>query len=194
MEKGRFVMNRAETQKILSLIDIAYPRFFTSKDKNRAKTLVDIWCKMFFEEDYLIVGNALKAHLATSPYPPSVSDIKLIIDRLANPQITEFEAWNIVDRAAVRGRDLKQRYSELPEEIKGFMSYSDFRSIAYDDSPEGVMSSNWQRSFRTYQENRKFERITGVKKDGDKLALQGDVAPENALTNQIIRQAVALFE
>jgi len=194
MEKGRYVMDRAETQKILSLIGIAYPRFFTGKDKNRAKTLVDIWCRMFFEEDYRTVGSALKAHLATSPYPPAVSDIKLIIDRLANPQITEYEAWNMVSRAAVRGRDLKQRYSELPEEIKGFMSYSDFRDIVYDESPAGVISSNWQRSFKTYQEHRKFERLTGIVKNSDKLVMQGGVTPINALTDQIISQPVALFE
>jgi hypothetical protein len=129
---------------------------------------------MFACEDYYLVGSALKAHLATSPFPPAIADIKLIIDKLINPQITEYEAWNIVSRATEkRGRDLKKQYSELPEEIKGFMSYRDFRDIAYNDSPEGVISSNWQRSFKSYQERIKFDRISGIIRNSEKLTPQG---------------------
>jgi hypothetical protein len=178
-------MDKSETQKILTLITVAYPRFYSAKD-NRAKTLVDLWCRMFAGEDYYLVGNALKAHLATSPFPPTVADIKLMIDKLVNPQITEYEAWNIVSRAAAgRGRELQKRYGELPEEIKGFMSYRDFRDVAYDDSPDGVISSNWQRSFKAYQERRKFDRLVGVIRESDKLATHDNVQQIRALTDQL---------
>jgi heme-degrading monooxygenase HmoA len=176
-------MDKTETQKILSLIDIAYPRFYGAKDI-RTKTFVDLWCRMFSGEDYYLVGNALRAHLATSPFPPTVADIKLIIDKLVNPQITEYEAWKIVSHASEGRRDLKKRYSELPEEIKGFMSFKDFRDIVYDDSPEGVMSSNWQRSFKAYQERRKFDRIVGVSRKCDNLTPQDNASPIKALSDQ----------
>jgi len=180
-------MDKSETQKILTLIYIAYPRFYTTKD-NHAKTLVDLWSRMFEGEDYYLVGSALRAHLAISPFPPSVADIKLMIDKLLNPQITEYEAWNVVRRASERrGRDLPKRYNELPEEIKGFMSYKDFRDIVYDDSPEGVISSNWQKSFKAYQERTRFDRIVGVVRNGDKSTPQGSDVPIMAQADQIMQ-------
>jgi len=167
-------MDRIETQKILSVIDVAYPRFCKAKDKTRAKTLVSLWHRMFVDSDYCLVGNALKAHISMSPFPPTVADIKLIIDKLLNPQITELEAWNLVNRAVGRF-DLAKQYSELPDEIKGFMSYKDFKYLSRDNSPEGVLSSNWQRSFKAYQERRKFERIAGIKSGSQELWLANNV-------------------
>jgi hypothetical protein len=188
-----FVMDRAETLKILSLIDAAYPRFYNAKDQNRAKTLVIIWCKMFINNDYHLVGSALKAHIATSPFPPTVADIKQIIDKLVNPQITELEAWNIVSRA-IGKTDLVKQYGELPEEIKGFMSYKDFKSLSRDNTPEGVISSNWQRSFKAYQERRKFDRIAGFKSGSDKLMRQNNVRQMADKANDATQIMEALIE
>jgi hypothetical protein len=163
MDAEKDIMDKVETLKILSVIDVVYSRFSIAKDKNSKKTLANIWYKMFIDKDYSLIGYAVKVHIATSPFPPTVADINRIIDKLVYPQITELEAWNIVSRAA-RRCDLREQYEELPEEIKGFMSYKDFKDIAKNGSTEGVIASNWQRSFRGYQERRKFDRIAGIER------------------------------
>jgi len=177
-------MDRVETLKILSVIDVVYPRFNTAKDKKNIEMLVNIWCKMFIDNDYYLVGAALKAHISTSPFPPTVADIKQIIDKLVNPQITELEAWNLVNNAVGKS-DLPKQYSGLPEEIKGFMSYKDFKNMAYDNIPEGVQASNWMRSFKAYQERRKFDRIVGIGSSSNKLTQEDNVQNMALQTDQL---------
>jgi len=177
-------MDRVETLKILSVIDVVYPRFKTTKDKKSMKMLINLWCKMFIDNDYYLVGAALKAHISTSPFPPTVADIKQIIDKLVNPQITELEAWNIVNDAVGRS-DLEKQYKGLPEEIKGFMSYKAFKNMAYDNTPEGVQASNWMRSFKAYQERRKFDRIVGFGSSSKELKQQDNVQSMAPQTDQL---------
>ena len=64
-------MELNELKVLLSAMKAAYPRYKLFADKSS----VAIWYKMLKNYDYETCSDALKQHMLTSPYPPSIADI-----------------------------------------------------------------------------------------------------------------------
>ena len=91
-------MTKAEVAQLFMVIAAAYPRdtAFVAADKQMA----GVWAKMLADVPYEIAENAVTAHVANSPFPPSIAEIrqwaaKAIIGRIMSAD----DAWGIVLKA-----------------------------------------------------------------------------------------------
>lgn len=87
-------MNRKETVATFALISALFPR--DDKFANATKEMISAWNEMLADIPFDTVKAAIKAAVATSPFPPSISEIrnysvKISENSLRSPE----EAWKI---------------------------------------------------------------------------------------------------
>lgn len=109
-------MNRKETIATFAMISALFPR--DDKFANATKEMISAWNEMLADIPFDTVKAAIKAAVATSPFPPSISEIrnyavKISENSLRSPE----EAWKIATEAI---RDYNMR--TVP--IEGFNSKS----------------------------------------------------------------------
>ena len=87
-------MTRSDAAKLMGIIVLAYPNYDKFKDENQVKATVDLWATMFSEDDAGIVGLAVKKHIATNKWPPSVAELReLMLEMTAPDLIAPDQAW-----------------------------------------------------------------------------------------------------
>jgi len=78
---------------------MAYPNFDKFRDEKHIRSMVGVWADMFSEDDGGLVALAVKEHISTSKWPPSIAEIREIMTRIENPDIIPpDEAWEIVSK------------------------------------------------------------------------------------------------
>ena len=107
-------MNRKETVATFALISALFPR--DDKFANATKEMISAWNEMLADIPFDTVKAAIKAAVATSPFPPSISEIrnysvKISENSLRSPE----EAWKIA-------LDAMRTYNTRTVPIEGFNS------------------------------------------------------------------------
>lgn len=159
-------MNNSETAKILSIIFSEYPHFFTKLKENDIPAKIKLWEKLFADDDYNIVGQALKSYLITdnTGYPPTAGQLKEEVRKLTTvPQMSETEAWNAVMKAAEDGYyNSYGEFEKLPDTIKNVLgSHKTLTDYALMSTKEldTVVQSNFIKAYRA-----EIERQTTLEK------------------------------
>ena len=91
-------MTKKETVALFGLIAALYPRDekFTHPDA----TMRDAWAEMLEDIPFDHAKAAIKASVSTSPFPPSIAEIRDYATRLNGPRrLTAEEAWGIASDA-----------------------------------------------------------------------------------------------
>lgn len=91
-------MNKKETVALFGLIAALFPRdeHFTKPDA----TMRDAWAEMLADIPFDAAKAAIKASVATSPFPPSIAEIRDYATRLNGPRrLTAEEAWGLAQDA-----------------------------------------------------------------------------------------------
>lgn len=87
-------MTRSDAAKLMGIIVLAYPNYDKFKDEKQVKATVELWTSMFSEDDAEVVGLAVKKHIATSKWPPSVAELReLMLEMTAPDLIAPDQAW-----------------------------------------------------------------------------------------------------
>lgn len=148
-------MTEEETLKILAVLRGAYPQFYRSMDKKEAVSIVSLWHGMFSDDDYLVVGAAVKTLIASDDkgFPPTVGQVKAKIRLLTEPEeVTEMEAWGIVMKAIRNsGYNSVEEFQKLPpvlQRVVGNPAQLKEWSQTDSETVQSVVSSNVQRSYR----------------------------------------------
>lgn len=107
-------MNRKETVATFALISALFPR--DDKFANATKEMISAWNEMLADIPFDTVKAAIKAAVATSPFPPSICEIrnyavKISENSLRSPE----EAWKIA-------LDAIRTYNTKTVPIDGFNS------------------------------------------------------------------------
>lgn len=90
-------MTKKETISLFSILIAAYPNFDKFKDDNQVEGMVNMWAMMFADDDSAIVGLAVKKHIMTSKWPPSIAEIRELMADITHPDlIPPDQAWNAV--------------------------------------------------------------------------------------------------
>lgn len=152
--QGGSCVNDAETKKILAVISDVYPTFLRERDPGRT---VELWRRIFEDDAYETVSNALMAFVATDTkgFPPMPGAIKEKIRQAATPpesKMTEVEAWSLVLKA-IRSANwyAEENFEKLPSDIKRLVGAPQtLREWAMmpEDDVYSVVASNFQRSYR----------------------------------------------
>ncbi len=115
-------MTREETIKILAVIRVAYPAFYSKMTPQDAELTVKLWTKMFNAAEYKNVGAAVEEFISTdtSGYPPSIAQIKKLMGRTAvKNELSADDAWALVSKAAEDGYyNAYNEFKKLPLRVQ----------------------------------------------------------------------------
>lgn len=85
-------MKRSETIQLFAVIKALYPR--DEAFKNATKDMVDAWTEMLADIPFDHAKAAIKASVSTSPFPPSIAEIRDYATRITGKRrMTAEEAW-----------------------------------------------------------------------------------------------------
>ena len=148
--------------KLLAMIQSAYPNF-NPIDQELA---VETWLLGLGEESDRDIGIAFKTYLKTDStgFAPTIGRLIELSRKISTPTlISEQEAWSLVRKALENGIYNSQReFDSLPELVqKAVGSANQIHVWASDpDYDEGVISSNFMRSYRTIcQRQEEYNRM-----------------------------------
>jgi Loader and inhibitor of phage G40P len=81
-------MKSAEVAKLLAVIASAYPAFEVTDLKHQ------VWHEMLSDLDYQVANAAVKLHLASSRFAPTIAEIReQAVVAVSGPALTGTEAW-----------------------------------------------------------------------------------------------------
>ena len=87
-------MTKKETISLFGILIAAYPNFDKFKDDNQVEGMVNMWATLFADDDSTIVHLAVKKHIMTSKWPPSIAEIREIMADITHPDLTPPDkAW-----------------------------------------------------------------------------------------------------
>lgn len=179
-------MTRDEMVAVMGVLKTAYPSFYRDMKRQDALDALALWTEMFEDDDPKTVAAAVKSLISTRKegYPPTIGEVKAKIADLTQPkEMTELEAWSLVERACRNGlHGAGEEFAKLPPLIqKAVGSPNQLREWAMMDADtvKSVVASNFMRSFKVYQKREREtamlpesvrEMLTGVT---ERLALNG---------------------
>ena len=90
-------MTKKETIELFAILIAAYPNFDKFKDDNQVEGMVNMWASLFVDDESALVSLAVKKHIMTSKWPPSIAEIREIMADITHPDlIPPDQAWAAV--------------------------------------------------------------------------------------------------
>ena len=144
MEKPEFLI-------LVKTMKAVYPAMFSEKET------IDIWYALLKDLDYQDAAAGLGKHLSTSPYPPTVADIRN--NTVPDVEMNGEQAWALVFRAIERASYYsEEEFAKLPELVqKAVGNPANLRELALmpTDTVNSVEKSHF---LRTYEVERKRQK------------------------------------
>lgn len=115
-------MSKEETIQVITLLAGNYNNI-AEKDKIQKQLMINTWVGLLGDLDYRLVLEAVKKTMITSPYPPTVHDIRKNAIEMINPstQRTAIEAWNEAYAMICRGTYMtEEEFEKASPEVKKF--------------------------------------------------------------------------
>lgn len=115
-------MNRQETIQVITLLAGNY-NSIAEKDKIQKQLMIDTWLECLRDLEYRLVLEAVKKTMITSPYPPTIADIRKNAIEMIKPSTskTAIEAWNEAYTMICRGTYMtEEEFEKASPEVKKF--------------------------------------------------------------------------
>ena len=198
-------MTKTETAALFALISTLFPR--EEAFRNARKETVAAWAEMLQDIPFDHAKAAVKASVATSPFPPSIAEIRDYATRLTGPRrLTAEEAWGIASEC-IREYGLrtvpKEGFSEkkyefvkfgepvriqpsgleyeakrhCPEDVWGLLQRMGYADIVRSDNPD-VIRGQFMKAWSSHDTEAKEVRVLGA------------IVPElvKAITGEVLAQ------
>lgn len=162
-------MTRAEVAAILKLVVASYPNYDKFRDKTEVANTVNLWAVMFADDDRDMVTLAVKKHIATNKWPPSIAEIREIIAQIQHPELIPPDvAWSAVsDLMYAEGQfydgDLYRRLPPLiarTVETIGYHTLWEMRRGHYGGSKAGMDRVTFIQQYTPAYERARSEAMT----------------------------------
>ncbi len=162
-------MNKSETAQIIMILKHTYPNWAKSMNDQEIVTMVNVWQDMLSEYDFKVVQVAVKAFIASSKWPPSISEV---IDKVkfiqsgGQREMTEQQAWSLISKAISNSTyNAEKEFEALPKQLQDVIrTPQQLKNWALMDldTVQSVVSSNFMRSYRAVVKNDKeYEALPG---------------------------------
>lgn len=160
-------MDRNETNRIMAVLNAAYPGFYRGQSVEDARAARDLWQTMLADEPYELVNIAVKVLIRNreSTFPPVIGEVTAEMYKLRHPnELTDDDAWQAV-RRAIRNSTYgaREEFQNLPTPVQRAVgSPSQLRDWAMMpvDELDSVVASNFKRAFRARSESqREMDRL-----------------------------------
>lgn len=128
-------MNRTETIQVITLLAGNYDSI-AKKDNTQKQLMISTWQECLGDLDYRLVLEAVKKTMITSPYPPTIADIRKNAISLVTPEaVTAIEAWNEAYKMICRGLYMTEEEFEKANPVikKFFRNVGQVKEIAQMD-------------------------------------------------------------
>ena len=90
-------MTKKEAAALVGIVIRAYPNSDKFSTEEAVAETVNLWATLFSDDDGAIVGLAVKKHIMTSKWPPSIAEIREIMADITHPDlIPPDQAWAAV--------------------------------------------------------------------------------------------------
>lgn len=140
-------MTREETIQVITLLAGNYDSI-AKKDKTQKQLMINTWLECLGDLDYKIVLQAVKKTIISSPYPPTIHDVRKNAIEIVNPSTakTGIEDWDECYKMICNGSYMTQEQFDSHSEVcKRFLgSLSQLRAYAQNvDFNMDVVRSNF---------------------------------------------------
>lgn len=189
-------MTREETIKAIGIITTAYPNFDKFRDEKHIRSMVAIWADMFSEDDAGLVALAVKEHISTSKWPPSIAEIREIMTRISYPNIIPPDkAWEVVSKYLdTEGeynhgdiyRDLPRTIAEAVDSIgygqlyamhvayaRGYPGKAGLDRLAFMQAYEDKVDRKRRKAMLPLSLRQKIEAVSAGLDDGTRSLIEG---------------------
>ena len=126
-------MNKQETIQVITLLAGNY-NSIAEKDKTQKQLMINTWLECLGDLDYRLVLESVKNTMITSPYPPTIADIRKNAIEMIKPTTskTAIEAWNEAYSMICKGTYMEEEEFEKasPEVKKFFGNVRQVRELA----------------------------------------------------------------
>ena len=163
-------MTRAEAAEMVAVIVTAYPNYDKFRNPKEITAYVNLLANMFETDSGAAVGLAVKKHIATSKWPPSIAEIRELMLETTHPEIAPPDlAWAAVSDLIFtlrRGQwaDAKSRLPALVAravEIIGWTALHDMHSgDGMNGSKPGMARVAFMQQYTPMYERAKREAMT----------------------------------
>ena len=170
-------MTIQETGKIFTVIKANYPNWGAGKE-----TLI-LWSQMFAEDDFELVGAAVKAFIAQDDkgFAPVIGQIKQLILKANDTSLGEGEAWAMIRKALSNGLyGSCEEFAKLPPILQRVVGSPDQLEqwAMVTEGLDTVIQSQVKRAYRQELEREQFNRslpsdIRNVLTSASQLFLSG---------------------
>ena len=130
-------MNKKETVQVITLLAGNYDSI-AKKDNIQKQLMVNTWQECLGDLDYRLVLEAVKKTMITSPYPPTIADVRKNAVEMLKPstQKTAIEAWNEAYKMICSGLYMTEEQFKMasPEVQKFFGNVRQVRELALTDA------------------------------------------------------------
>lgn len=131
---------------------------------------MDLWFDMLKDLSYESAYMALKKHVATSPFPPKIADIRGgATDFIAPQELNEMEAWSLVSKAIRNsGYNSVEEFEKLPPLVQKAVGLPDqLRVWAFDERyNEGVVRGHFINCYKVVLEReREIQKMPKAVRD-----------------------------
>lgn len=114
-------MNKQDTENVLNIVNASYPQYLKHMTPIERKTQLAVWYDLLCGYDKSDVITAVRKHVETSKYPPSIADVRekiKVIERIKRARGKLAENTRLLTSGqADRLAKLKQQLAELDRRI-----------------------------------------------------------------------------
>ncbi len=145
-------MTKKDFKVIADVIKAAYPRYKLFADENS----MSVWYEMLKNISYKECSDALKQHMLTSPYPPSIADITKNATQGSGLK-TWSEAWNDVLRSIRHYGSSREReaLNSLDNVTRQAAQSIGYRDICMSENPD-VVRGQFRSAYEQIQERKQY--------------------------------------
>lgn len=152
-------MTQKETAKLFAFIAMIFPRDTTFL--NAAPQIRDVWQQMLCDIPYDTAEASVQAHASSSPFPPSIAEIRKYSVELKCPLLSADEAYKLASDARRKYGwcDAQNGMDSLPESVRATIrTYcNSFLEWCKTEEPQGVERSQFMKIYEAMKDRKQKE-------------------------------------
>lgn len=156
-------MNKKEMTQVMTLLAGNY-NSIAEKTKEQKQLMFNTWYELLGDLDYKLVLHAIKKSIVSSPYPPTIYDIRKNVIDIINPVVDKrLEAWDECYKMICNGSYMTQDEFDKHNPIcKKFLgSIAQLRDYARSniETVNTVVKSSFLKQYDILLEQEKEQRL-----------------------------------
>ena len=160
-------MTEKETIQVITLLAGNYDSI-ANKSKDQKRLMIQTWKECLKDLEYSTVLEAVKMSIISSPYPPTIHDIRKYALELISPiseQQSALEAWNEAYNMICNGLYMtEEEFDRHSENVKKFFgNLKQVRELALTDikTVNTVVKGQFLKQYEIIQERNYKQRMVG---------------------------------